>query len=118
MAERPLWDDLKEVIVFYGEHGRDFPLGELASPDELVKQFEEAVAQGLDAFARERQYDNMDKARLAALTVDFKADGDYANQLYDRVWSAAFALEEQIRTGTITINDALAALPEMVWPES
>lgn len=110
--------DLKEVIVFYRGQGRDFPLGELAGPDELVKEFEEAVAARLDAFAKEKQYDNMDKARLASLTQEFKADGEFANQLYDTIWSAAFALEDQIRAGTMNIENALAGLPEMLWPEA
>ncbi len=108
-------DDLKEVIAFYRERGRDFPLGALAAPDDRVKQFEAAVTQRLDAFARERQYDNMDKARLASLTADFKADGDCANQLYDQVWGAAFALEDQIRAGSLSVDDALAQLPAMTW---
>ncbi len=106
--------DLDQMTQMLREMG--FPLGELAAPDDLVKEFEAAVARSLDAFAREKQYDNMDKARLASLTVDFRTDGDYANQLYDKVWGAAFALEDQIRAGALTVGDALAQLPAMTWP--
>ncbi len=104
-------DALKEYLKHYG-----YPMGELVSPDDLVQQFEAAVTRRLDDFAREKQYDNMDKARLASLTADFKADGDCANRLYDQVWTAAFALEDQIRVGALNVDDALAQLPAMIWP--
>lgn len=82
-----------------------------------IREFEAAVTERLDEFAHEKQYDSMDKARLAALTVDFKPDGDFANKLYDEVWAAAFALEEEIKNWTMSVDEALKKLPEMIWPK-
>ncbi len=103
---------LVDVLKQYG-----FELGELAGPDDLLKRFHEEIAKSLDAFAQEKQYDNMDKARLAALTADFRADGEFANQLYDRVWTTAFVLEEEVRGGSLSVEAAIKKLPEMKWPE-
>ncbi len=104
-------EQMIEMLVSMG-----FPLGELAGPDDLVRQFEEAVAARLDAFAREKQYDNMDKARLASQAPGFEDDGNHANETYSRVWLAAFPLIDQIRAGALTVNGALAQLPAMTWP--
>lgn len=101
---------LRGALRYYG-----YGLGELASPEEMLKQFEEAVSARLDSFAQEKQYDNMDKARLASLSADFKTDGDYANGVYDQVWLAAFALEEQIRGGSLSAAEALSRLPAVEW---
>ncbi len=115
--DKPLtYHGLPWLIKFYNGMGRNFPPGELAGPDELVKEFEEAIAARLNAFAREKGWDNID--RVLNQKGVFADNASAAQKVYDDTWLAAFTLEEQIRAGTISVADALAGLPEMAWPES
>ncbi len=111
IVDLPDLDALRGCLDFY-----NFPLGELAGPDDKLKQFREAVAQRLDAFALEKGWDSID--RVLNQKGAFADDAIAAQKVYDDMWLAAFALEEQIMAGTISVADVLASLPEMKWPES
>ncbi len=102
-------DELSACLRFYG-----FPLGELAAPDDLVKQFEAAVTQRLNTFALEKGWDNID--RVLNQKGAFANEATVAQKVYDEIWLAAFALEAKIRFGTISVDGALAQLPETRWP--
>ncbi|MDR1241739.1 MAG: hypothetical protein LBM00_02985 [Deltaproteobacteria bacterium] len=85
------------------------------TPEQLEAAFEAAVSARLDVFAQEKGYDNMDKARLAALTSDYAADGQAANAAYNATWVAANVLKPQVRSGTLTAEQALSLLPTLAW---
>jgi hypothetical protein len=72
----------------------------------------------LEAFARKRGYDSMDTARLAALSAEYAEDGRIANAAYDSTWRAALALIPSVRDGTLTPDEAIEQLPEIVWEEA
>jgi hypothetical protein len=86
------------------------------SPDELEAGFSGLVTARLDAFAAQRQYDNITSARLAALSSDFTADGQTAQAAYDATWTAAIALMPDVRAGTKTPEQAVEELPALAWP--
>jgi hypothetical protein len=91
------------------------------TPDELRTEFDSAVTGRLETFARtpysttEQPFDSMDRARLSALTADYKQWGDRANTLYDQTWKAAESLVPQVMDGSLTIEAALAKLPALSW---
>jgi hypothetical protein len=85
------------------------------SPEALESAFTNLVHWRLEAFARQRGYDSMDTARLAALSAEYSDDGRIANAAYDQTWTAALALIPDVREGTITPQEALARLPEIKW---
>jgi hypothetical protein len=58
----------------------------------------------------------MDKARLAAFSAEYAADGQAANAAYDSTWTAAIALVPQVRSGELTPEQAVERLPVLVWP--
>jgi hypothetical protein len=87
---------------------------ELRAQREAV--FNEAVNARLNAFAQGKDYDNMDKARLAILTDDYKPDGEAANAAYAATWEKAIELWDDVASGTLTVEAALAELPALVWP--
>jgi hypothetical protein len=86
------------------------------TPEELSAQFTAAINVRLNAFAALRQYDDITSARLAALSADFSEDGHVAQVAYDATWTAAIAIWKQVTSGDLTINEALAQLPALVWP--
>jgi hypothetical protein len=90
------------------------------TPEELREQrgaaFGDAISARLDAFAKAKGYDNMDKARLAALTDAYRADGEAANAAYAATWEAAIGLWEDVAGGHLPIGEALDELPELAWP--
>ena len=104
-------DYLRDTIKFYG-----YGLGELAGADQLEAAFAALVTARLDTFAQSKNYDTMDKARLAALSTEYAADGQAANAAYDATWTAAIALVPDVRSGELTPEQALEELPELAWP--
>ena len=88
------------------------------SPDEREAEFSALVTARLETFAREKGYDTMDKARLAALSSEYQTDGQAAQAAYDATWTAAIALMGQVRAGTLTPEQALEELPALVWPSN
>jgi hypothetical protein len=103
---------LREALRFYG-----LPLGALAGPEEREVAFNAAVTARLNVFAAERQYDDITSARLAALSGEFTTDGAIAQAAYDTTWAAAIALMEQVKSGELTVEQALEQLPALVWSE-
>jgi hypothetical protein len=87
------------------------------TPDDLERDFTSRVEARLEDFARMRNYDSMDKARLAALSDEYAADGRIANAAYDTTWAAAIALISDVRDGTLTPEEAIGYLPEISWEE-
>jgi hypothetical protein len=85
------------------------------APDALEARFDALIDARLDAFAQEKIYDNMDKARLAVLTTDYAGDGRTANAAYETTWTAAIALKADVRAGTLTPEQAVENLPELTW---
>ncbi|MDR1397391.1 MAG: hypothetical protein LBJ14_06635 [Desulfarculales bacterium] len=92
------------------------PPPEPPSPEELSAQFTAAINARLNEFARAKDYDNMDKARLAAMGGSFQADGLIAQQAYDTTWTAAIAIWEQVTSGALTVDQVLEQLPALTWP--
>lgn len=83
------------------------------------ERFTAAVNARLDQFAREKGYDDMSKARLAALGSEFAADGAVANAAYDATWAAALPLFGTLGNRPLAdeVDIALDELPELIWPE-
>ena len=88
------------------------------SADELEAQFNAAVTARLDAFALERQYDDIASARLAVLSSEYAADGQAANAAYDATWTAAITLVPQVRSGDLTPEQAVEQLPALACSNS
>jgi hypothetical protein len=105
-------DYLRETIRFYG-----YRLGELAGADEREAAFSALIEARMDAFALEKDYGTMDTARLAALSMEYAADGPIANAAYDTTWAAAIALIPKVRAGELTPEEAVAQLPALAWPD-
>lgn len=87
-------------------------------PDDYVA----AVQSMLDAKARERRYDNILSACTYATstTARFQAEGQACVVWRDAVWTRCYALMEQVQDGSLqqpTIEELLAMLPSMEWPE-
>ena len=102
---------LRDTITFYG-----YGLGELVGPEELEAAFSALVTDPLDTFARQKQYDNIASARLAALSTEYTTDGQAANAAYDETWTAAIALMPDVRSGDLAPGEALKRLPALIWP--
>jgi hypothetical protein len=79
-------------------------------------EFNAAITARLNAFAAQRQYDDISAARLAALSVEYAADGQAAQAAYDTTWSAAIAMWESVASGEITVEQAILQLPALTWP--
>jgi hypothetical protein len=86
------------------------------SADAREAVFSALVTARLNDFAKQKQYDDIASARLAALSSDFSADGQAAQAAYDATWTAAIALMGQVRAGTLTPEQAVEQLPALVWP--
>jgi hypothetical protein len=79
-------------------------------------EFNAAITARLNAFAALKQYDDISAARLAALSSEYAADGQAAQAAYDATWTAAIAIWEDVASGTISVEAAVAQLPALTWP--
>ena len=87
------------------------------TPEERAALFDGAVTAQLDEFARQKQYDSMSNARLTLLSDAFHADGVIAQKAYDDTWASALELMPAVTSGALSIEDACAQLPPLVWPD-
>ncbi len=90
--------------------------------DELFMTFISAIQAHLDSFARTRNYDGIMSATTYATSTlpRFQAEGRYAIEARDMTWTAGYAVMDDVLAGKRpmpTINEVLAELPPLVWPE-
>ena len=89
--------------------------------EQLIAGYVAAVQQYLDDFARTRNYDGILSAATYATSTlpKFAAEGQYAVQMRDAVWTQCYALLALVEAGTReapTIEGLIAELPELTWP--
>lgn len=94
-------------------------LGGVASFEQQV--IREAQAR-LDTFFAQRGYDGiLSAATYATSTVPkFAAEGQYAVNARDKTWSTLYTILGDVMAGNRavpTLEDILAELPELTWPE-
>jgi len=92
------------------------------TPEQIIAQYTAGVQQHLDIFARTRNYDNILSASSYATSKvsKFAAEGQYAVEARDATWAAAYELLAEVEAGTRpmpTLEEVIAALPELVWPQ-
>ena len=90
--------------------------------EELQRQFTDAIQFHLDSFARSRNYDNiMSATTYATSTVPkFKAEGQYAVEARDATWAKGYEILDAVLAGQRpmpTIEEVIAELPPLAWPE-
>jgi hypothetical protein len=91
-------------------------------PPPAVPDYVTAVQAMMDAKAQERRYDNILSACTYATSTQpkFQAEGQACVAWRDAVWSKCYELMADVDTGAIaqpTIDELLAMLPAMEWPE-
>ena len=99
-------------------------LGKPAPPtlEEQQAMFLAAIDEYMDAFARSRGYDDMRSAASWAGDEDpiFGIEGDYAKQMRSRIYRQSYAILGDVLSGKRpmpTIEEVLAELPTLEWPE-
>jgi len=91
------------------------------TPEQIIAQYDAAVQQRLDDFAKTRNYTNiMSAATYATSTVPkFKAEGQYAVEARDATWAKCYEILAAVEGGTRpmpTLDELLAELPVLTWP--
>lgn len=91
-------------------------------PPLAVPDYVTAVQAMMDAKAQERRYDNILSACTYATSTQakFQAEGQACVAWRDAVWSKCYELMADVDSGTLaqpTIDELLAMLPAMEWPE-
>jgi hypothetical protein len=96
------------------------PLAPAALPE--VFDYTAAVQATLDAKARERRYDGILSATTYATSTvsKFKAEGQACVEWRDAVWARCYQMMADVEAGKMphpTVDELLAMLPNLVWPE-
>lgn len=89
--------------------------------EQIIAQYDAAVQQRLDDFAKTRNYTNiMSAATYATSTVPkFRAEGQYAVEARDATWAKCYEVLAAAEAGTRpmpTFEELLAELPVLAWP--
>ena len=110
-------EGLAAALRFYG-----LPLGKLVTQEEVQQQFTAAIQMHLDSFAQTRNYDGIISAATYATSTipKFAAEGQYAVKVRDATWATGYAIMDAVLSGQRpmpTIEDVIAELPSLVWPE-
>ena len=93
------------------------------TPEEQQAMFTAAIQAHLDGFARTRNYDGILSATTYATSTvpKFRTEGQYAVEARDSTWAKAYEILGAVLSGMrpmpASIDDVLADLPQLVWPE-
>lgn len=92
------------------------------TPAELIAAYKAAIDRFIEAKAGERQYTSGIHAAsyVASTNALWAAEAQAFVAWRDAVWAHAIALLEQVQSGNLaapTIDDVLAGLPVLNWPE-
>jgi hypothetical protein len=83
--------------------------------EELEAQFDAAVTARVEAFARKRGWDSLD--RVGWQRGAYAGDAEAVNAAYDATWAAALPMVEDVKAGIVSVDNAVAKLPALMWPE-
>lgn len=88
----------------------------------MLAAFTDSFQGYLDGFARTRNYDGiMSAATYATSTVPkFRAEGQYAVEARDVTWAKGYEILDAVLSGQRpmpTIEEVIAELPLLAWPE-
>jgi hypothetical protein len=90
------------------------------TPEELEArreaEFNAAINQRLQNWIADHGWDSLD--RVLGQTGVFADDARIVQAAYDATWQAALPLFADVISGDLSIADALALLPALVWPEA
>lgn len=108
VAERDLTPEEMAAIAAY-------------SPEQIIAQYTVGVQHHLDAFAQTRNYDGILSATTYATSrvPEFKAEGQYAVEARDATWAMCYEILAAVEAGSRpvpTLDELLAELPVLVWP--
>ena len=86
----------------------------------MQEEFTNAIQQRLDAFARERGYDNIMSvcSYFGSANPRFKAEADRAITLRDTTWEQCYAILDAVLAGereVPTLDEIVAELPVLTW---
>ena len=89
--------------------------------EQIIAQYDAAMQQRLDDFAKTRNYTNiLSAATYATSTVPkFKAEGQYAVEARDATWAKCYEVLAAVEAGSRpmpTLDELLAELPVLTWP--
>lgn len=89
--------------------------------EQIMAQYDAAVQQRLDDFAKTRNYTNiLSAATYATSTVPkFKSEGQYAVDVRDATWAKCYEVLAEVEAGSRpmpTLDELLAELPVLTWP--
>ena len=98
------------------------PVVEPPTPEQIIAQYTDGVQQHLDTFARTRNYDGILSAATYATSQvpKFKAEGQYAVEARDATWAKCYEVLAAVEAGSRpmpTLDELLAELPALVWPQ-
>ena len=88
------------------------------TPEQQQAAIAQAVTARLTDFAAERGWDTLDRA--LGQTGAFAADAAIVQAAYDQTWLAALAIFDDVEAGQRAmprVEEFLAELPELRWPE-
>lgn len=91
------------------------------TPEQIIAQYDAAVQQRLDDFAKTRNYTNIMSAATYATSQapKFKAEGQYAVEARDTTWAKCYEILAAVEAGSRpmpTLDELLAELPVLTWP--
>ena len=116
-AARAVPDGLEWQIV----DAADIPVPE-PTPAEIIAAYKTAIERYIEAKAGERQYTSGIHAAsyVTSTNLLWAAEAQAFIEWRDDVWAHSIALLEEVQGGNLappTIEDVLAGLPALIWPE-
>lgn len=91
------------------------------TPEQIVAQYDAAVQQRLDDFAKTHNYASILSAATYATSAvpKFAAEGQYAVEARDATWAKCYEVLAAVESGSRpmpTLDELLAELPVLTWP--
>ncbi|MDR0467158.1 MAG: hypothetical protein LBH94_07360 [Deltaproteobacteria bacterium] len=115
-----LWADVHVFAQVNPNAVQPEPLPPPPTEEELAAQreaaFNAAINTRLHGFAQAHGWDSLE--RVLAQAGAFADDARQAQAAYDATWEAALPLLDDVRSGALDLDEALARLPELVWQDA
>lgn len=111
------WNQAWEVVAYTEE---EIAARNAAQLNELKNSASQSIQEALDAFARERGYDNILSACTYATSANttFAAEGQRAIELRDATWTKLYEIFTEIDAGTrsdFEYEDNKDEFPALTW---
>ena len=117
------WVEVNAYTIEHAENVTEEPPPPPPTPEQIQKQFTDAIQDRLDSFAQTRMWDTAASCALRwnSKVPQYRVEGQYMSDTVDDTWVIATQILNDVLSGERpmpTLDEVMAELPPLEWPEA